>query len=284
MREGGCHFSLAFEWAAPRIRKNDFHVPDRIKAYAGINAVETHRCQYDGMTQDPFIEQSSVSGDQRETARWPIRLELPGALGGESADVMVHDISTAGMLIETKARLKQGQAVLVTLPEAGAVAARVVWQDEPLFGCRFDDALPQAAVSATRLRGTMRSDGRPVDHVPSDKEREMLPERLRRLRRERGISRTELSERTGFSKPSLWAWETGKTMPRRKNLLVLAEVFGLTEQQLVLGEATATPRQSDPALLSRPARQLHDVIDAAKGEIAMHAGVDKSRVHIRIDY
>jgi transcriptional regulator with XRE-family HTH domain len=156
-----------------------------------------------------------------------------------------------------------------------------VWQDDPLFGCRFDDALPQAAVSATRLRSSMRSDGRPVDHVAQGDGPEMLPQRLRRLRRERGLSRAALSERTGFSKPSLWAWESGKTMPRRKSLLILADVFGLTEQQLLLGEAVAAPRNSRPA---DAGQQLHEVIDAAKRQIAQHAGVDKSQVHIRIDY
>jgi hypothetical protein len=70
-------------------------------------------------------------------------------------------------------------------------------------------------------------------------------------------------------------------MPRRKSLLILADVFGLTEQQLLLGEAVAAPRNSRPA---DAGQQLHEVIDAAKRQIAHHAGVDKSQVHIRIDY
>lgn len=236
------------------------------------------------MSIDPVIEQSPATGEKRETARWPIRLEVPGALGDEPADVTVHDISTAGMLIETRSKLKLGQVVLVSLPEAGTVATRVVWQDDPLFGCRFDEALPQAAVSATRLRSSKRSNGSPVDHVVQGNGPEMLPERLRRLRRERGLSRAALSERTGFSKPSLWAWESGKTMPRRKSLIILAEVFGLTEQQLLLGETAAAPRESRPAEGAHGGQQLHEVIDAAKRQIAQHAGVDKSQVHVRIDY
>ena len=236
------------------------------------------------MSIDPFVEHSPVSGEKRESERWPIRLEVPGALGEKPAEVTVHDISTAGMLIETKSKLKLSQVVLVTLPEAGTVAARVVWLDEPLFGCRFDEALPQAAVSATRLRSSMRRNSGPVDHVVQGSGPEMLPERLRRLRRERGLSRTALSERTGFSKPSLWAWETGKTMPRRKSLLILAEVFGLTEQQLVLGEAASAPREPLSADAPVAGQQLHEIIDAAKRQIAGHAGVDKSQVHIRIDY
>ena len=54
------------------------------------------------MSIDPVIEQSPATGEKRETARWPIRLEVPGALGDEPADVTVHDISTdARSLIST---------------------------------------------------------------------------------------------------------------------------------------------------------------------------------------
>lgn len=236
------------------------------------------------MAIDPIVEQFPETGDKRADVRWPIRLEVPGAPDEGVPDVVVHDISTAGMLIETGSRLKLGQELLLSLPEAGSVSARVVWQDEPLFGCRFDESLPQAAVSATRLRSTTRSNSRLIDHAADSDGPEMLPARLRRLRRERGLSREALSRLTGFSKPSLWAWEVGKTMPRRRSLVALAEAFGLTEQQLLVGEAIASPREPMASGVARPAQQLHDVIDSAKREIARHAGVDVSRVQIRIDY
>ena len=260
------------------------HEPDWLISPDAINALETPQCEYGAMAIEPILEQTPERGDKRADVRWPIRLEAPGSVGEGATDVVVHDISTAGMLIETSSRLKLGQALLLSLPEAGSVSAHVVWQDEPLFGCRFDEPLPQAAVSATRLRSTMRSDGRPVDHVADAKGPEMLPARLRRLRRERGLSREALSQLTGFSKPSLWAWEVGKTMPRRRSLVALAQAFGLTEQQLLVGEPPVASH--DPAITgtARPGQQLHDVIDSAKREIAKHAGVDVSQVQIRIDY
>ena len=236
------------------------------------------------MAIDPIMEQSPEPGDKRADIRWPIRLEVAEALGEGSADVVVHDISTAGMLIETSSKLQLGQDVLLSLPEAGSVSARVVWQDEPLFGCRFDEALPQAAVSATRLRSTVRSNGRPIYHAADAQSPEMFPARLRRLRRERGLSREALSKLTGFSKPSLWAWEVGKTMPRRRSLIALAQAFGLTEQQLLVGEAVAPSHGPAGAGNARLGQQLHDVIDSAKREVAKHAGVDVSQVQIRIDY
>src|SRR3546814_12490932 len=85
----------------------------------------------------------------------------------------------------------------------------------------------------------------------------MLAERLRRLRQERGLSRVELSNRTGFSKPSIWAWESGRTMPRRSNLIALADAFGISERELFAGE---------PALAdgSATAKRLHTLIETSR--------------------
>ncbi|WP_030539233.1 helix-turn-helix domain-containing protein [Sphingobium sp. DC-2] len=227
------------------------------------------------MSISAIMEQPAVPGDKRKDVRWRIRLELPGSLD-QGTNVVIHDLSTAGMLIETEARLDIGQVVTVSLPEADNRAARVVWRDGALFGCRFEEPLPQAAVSATKLRSAVAA-------PPVEKE-EALADRLLRLRRASGLSRAALSERTGFSKPSIWAWETGKTVPRRSNLLVLADIFGLTEQQLSRGEgtvmATAAPRQEP----EQRSNTLHDAIDQARSRIAAIAGVEPSMVHISIDF
>ena len=186
------------------------------------------------------------------------------------------------MLIETRSKLEVGQDIAVSLPEAENVTANIVWQDEPLFGCRFDKPLPQAALSAARLRNPVRSSADPIAVEPQSRVPEMLPARLRRLRRERGLSRTALSERTGFSKPTLWAWETGKTTPRRTNLLILAEIFGLTEQQLLLGENIV--QQTERTTAQSASERISAAVDLAKSQIAQIAGVDKSMVHIYIEY
>src|SRR3546814_6347172 len=87
--------------------------------------------------------------------------------------------------------------------------ATIVWRSEALAGCRFDRPLARAALSAAQLRNPLPQDVDPAGVAAGS---EMLADRLRRLRQERGLSRVELSNRTGFSKPSIWAWESGKTM------------------------------------------------------------------------
>ncbi|WP_340265957.1 helix-turn-helix domain-containing protein [Sphingobium mellinum] len=240
------------------------------------------------MQANAIIEQQPHSDDRRDDARWRIRLEVSGSLGDDQANVVIHDISTAGMLIETNCDLAVGQSIAVALPQADAVAARIVWRNEPLFGCRFDQPLPQAAVSAVRLRSPIAD--APASAQPTalagtpEKAPEPLSERLRRLRRERGMTRTALSDRTGISKTTLWAWETGKSMPRHTNILVLSKIFGLTDQQLLMGEDRAPAHLHPDTGPESGARTLSTLVDQAKDAIARAAGTDRSNVHIRIDF
>lgn len=231
------------------------------------------------MAIQAIVEQPPESENRREAARWRIRLEVPNALDAAQANVVIHDISTAGMLIETRSTMTVGQSIMISLPEADQVVARIVWQDEPLFGCRFEQPLPAAAVSAVRLRSPSREE--PVPEVTAP---ETLPERLRRLRREQGLSRAALCERTGFSKPAIWGWETGRTTPRKDNLLILAGIFGLTEQQLLYGEGHAPAPKPERMHAPSQTETLPSAIAQSKSRIAQAAGVDEAKVHILIAF
>lgn len=231
-----------------------------------------------------IVEQPPKSDSRRGAARWRIRLELPDTLDDANANVVVHDISTAGMLIETKSELKIGQSVTVSLPDADKVVAHVVWQNESLFGCRFAEPLPQGVVSAIRLRNPNRNDAKPVGDPSETTAPEGLPERLRRLRQERGLSRAALSEQTGFSKPTIWGWETGRTMPRKDNLLILSGIYGLTEQQLLFGKENSPLHQAKKATSEAYTQSLKGVIELSKTRIAEAAGVNKLKVHIYIEF
>src|SRR3546814_2254828 len=92
------------------------------------------------------------------------------------------------MLIETSSDLDIGQRIAVTLPEAPDCTATIVWRSEALAGCRFDRPLARAALSAAQLRNPLPQD---VDPAGVAADSEMLAERLRRLRQERGLSRSE---------------------------------------------------------------------------------------------
>lgn len=88
-------------------------------------------------------------GERRCTAR--MRLHLGTVVGPCGSAVLLHDISTTGLLFETSGDL-QSDRLEVELPETGPTQAMVVWRQGRFFGCRFEQPIPVSAVSAARLR------------------------------------------------------------------------------------------------------------------------------------
>lgn len=101
--------------------------------------------------------------------------------------------------------------------------------------------------------------------------------------------------RTGLSRPTIWAWESGKTQPRLSNLRVLASVLGISQLELVGGLEAAVPDDEVdvmletgwehgeiPAGLANPQR-LSIMIYAAKLSIAALAGIKAQNVKISIE-
>ncbi|MDK2762300.1 MAG: helix-turn-helix domain-containing protein [Sphingopyxis sp.] len=224
-----------------------------------------------------MIEDDEAPGGGRSARRVHLRLEAPGSLGrGKGTTVVIHNLSATGMLIETPSDLAIDQRIAITLPEAPDCAATVVWRSEALAGCRFDRPLSRAALSAARLRNTLPDDVDPARASGAD---ELLAQRLLRLRKERGLSRAALSERTGFSRPSIWAWESGKTVPRRSNLIALTEALGISERELMSGAPTSL--DGDPAA---DTQRMQALIQSSREEIAAMAGVEPGKVRITIEY
>jgi hypothetical protein len=89
--------------------------------------------------------------DNRRTAARRT-LSLGSVLATTGAEVIIHDLSISGLLIETSGELSMGENLLVEVPERGPTAATVMWTSGRFFGCAFDKRLPVAAVSAALLR------------------------------------------------------------------------------------------------------------------------------------
>jgi hypothetical protein len=85
----------------------------------------------------------------RRTLQLTVRGETPT---GDSAQVLVHDISVTGLLLETSADLLIGETIEVDVPEGGPTSAIVMWNSGRFFGCQFHGRISPAAVSAAVLR------------------------------------------------------------------------------------------------------------------------------------
>ncbi|MDZ3832165.1 MAG: helix-turn-helix domain-containing protein [Sphingopyxis sp.] len=234
------------------------------------------------------IEQGSPSTDERGAERLLLNLEVEGSIdSGGATTVLVHNLSVSGMLVETRSDLAMGQQIKVGLPETGEVSATIVWRSETLYGCRFDRPLPRAALSAARLRNPLPSDFDPaLGDIAAEEAREPLAARLRRLREERGLSLAGLASRAGLSKPSIWAWESGKTAPRIRSLQAIATALGVSDDELLMGrgpEGDSTGFADHGGGGGPGAPALQTVVETSRRRIAQAAGVDAGRVKVTIE-
>ncbi len=198
-----------------------------------------------------------LSASERGAARRALQLETSGyAAGSDDANVTIHNISSTGLLIETALRLAQGDELAIDLPEAGTVAASVVWCSEPLFGCAFDAAISPAALAAAQLQGLAPSvpEQSPAQSLAqstapalqAQRPTEALGARLNRLRREAGLTLADVATTLGVSKPTVWAWEKGKARPLPERLDAIAAALGVGPDSLAPGPGI--PREIDAVI------------------------------------
>lgn len=213
---------------------------------------------------------------------------------GQTQPVLVRDISARGLLLETEEGATLDQLIAVTLPEAGDVEAHVIWQGDKLAGCRLDHHLSQATIDAVRVKGEAAHAAQP-DRLSDDDgfdaplpptAARTLAARLKQLRLARDLTRAELADRSGISTPSIWAWETGRTVPRLNSLETLAKGLGVSVSELQIGAGDMAPEM--PALSVNEGggdlrtTRLTELVAASKAQIAALAGTTSDRVTITI--
>lgn len=195
------------------------------------------------------LDQPSAEGSQRAMPRRALRLETSGFVPGTGADpnaanVTIHNISAAGLLLETELELTTGEQLALDVPEAGPVTAEIVWRSERLYGCAFVQALGPAALAAAQLRGLapgaagVSPPDLALNPPPNSPTRgmnasEALGTRLNRLRREAGLTLADVAAALGVSKPTVWAWEKGKARPLPERLDAIATALGVAPDLLV---------------------------------------------------
>ena len=117
--------------------------------------------------------------NRRYTPRRRLNLGAAGSTHSASdVDVVVHDLSVTGLLIEAPIDLSIGDRFTLELPGPGAVEAVVMWKSGQYFGCEFVRPIPNAALSAAALRSEPAprlSDAavHPAVDLPSLDEREL---------------------------------------------------------------------------------------------------------------
>ncbi|MEQ5788452.1 helix-turn-helix domain-containing protein [Erythrobacter sp. NFXS35] len=184
------------------------------------------------------LEPTAPGEGQRATPRRDLRLEASGVLpSGREANVVVHNISASGLLLETGLDLATGEQLALDLPEAGSVEAMIMWRSEQLYGCAFAAPLGAAALAAAQLQGLPVTEAASTviaaGAQPAGADAgEALGLRLNRLRREAGLTLADVALRLGVSKPTVWAWEKGKARPLPERIDAIAEALGVSSGEL----------------------------------------------------
>jgi hypothetical protein len=112
------------------------------------------------------LEPSDSTSNRRSAARRTLRLQAVGATASQAdAQVLIHDLSLTGLLLETSAGLSAGERIDVEIPDAGLTEAKVVWNSGRFFGCEFRRAIPPAALSSAILRSPPQSSEENTDQV-----------------------------------------------------------------------------------------------------------------------
>lgn len=196
-------------------------------------------------------------------ARRQLRLESAGSTAsGETARVLIHNVSTTGLLIESAVKLAEEERIEIDLPEVGNAPAIVVWMSESYYGCRFETPLPAGALAALELHSLMMERPTPGDVG------ETFPVRMARLRKEQGLTLDALAALVEVSKPTVWAWEQGKSRPTPERIAALAKHLGIAEDDLRSG------RDSDA---------LAEALTQARNVVAKAFAVDPARVKVSIE-
>lgn len=90
--------------------------------------------------------------ESRKRSRRTLRLLVNAEIHNGHSKAVIHDLSEAGILIETKERIEIGEWLHVDIPDAGLKLAQVTWGSGQFFGCKFSEEISKSSVSATVLR------------------------------------------------------------------------------------------------------------------------------------
>ncbi|GGB91615.1 hypothetical protein GCM10011494_07500 [Novosphingobium endophyticum] len=92
-----------------------------------------------GTEQDKY---ELASQEDRSALR--ARLSIPAGLrpsGGKSIQTVVRDLSMSGFSATAVSRIHNGTRCWLTMPGMESLAAKVVWWDNGLVGCAFENLL-----------------------------------------------------------------------------------------------------------------------------------------------
>lgn len=111
-------------------------------------------------------------------------------------------------------------------------------------------------------------------------------EKLKEIRKNEGLSQEQLAAKIGVSRQAITKWETGKGLPDVENMVIIAEIFKTTLDDLLRDSAAASQKQDTPVYTSETIYDIDcekhfDVNIGAAATIKLSSGTDE-KLHIKL--
>lgn len=111
-------------------------------------------------------------------------------------------------------------------------------------------------------------------------------DRLKQLRMSRGLSQEQLAEKISVSRQAITKWETNRGLPDVENMVSLAEIFGITLDELVLAEneniGKKTAHFESETVYDIDCSKHFDIHMGSAKKIMIFSGNDE-KIHIRLE-
>ena len=108
-------------------------------------------------------------------------------------------------------------------------------------------------------------------------------DKLKQYRLKEGLSQEQLAEKIGVSRQAITKWETGRGLPDVENMIILAELFKLTLDELVLEEVKKQEKKSvvfeSETVYDIDTEKHFDINMGGAREITVKTGADE-KIHI----
>lgn len=110
-------------------------------------------------------------------------------------------------------------------------------------------------------------------------------EKLKKIRSNEGLSQEQLAEKIGVSRQAITKWETGKGLPDIENMMIMAEIFKTTLDELLMDSAAGPERETSvytsETVYDIDCGKHFDVNIGSAAKIVLSSGADE-KLHIRL--
>lgn len=111
-------------------------------------------------------------------------------------------------------------------------------------------------------------------------------DKLKQIRKKEGLSQEQLAEKIGVSRQAITKWETGRGLPDVENMVILAEIFKMTLDELVLQEKQMQQKQStlfeSETVYDIDCNKHFDINMGSARKIMVCSGTDE-KLHVKLE-